>query len=274
MRSLPAFFLAFMLTGGAPGAVLPVAQPNDNRMAAGTVSDSGVTLSLEAKRVMWHPDGDSLRGRFTEAFAETGKEPMVPGPIVRVRAGTAVRVRVSNTDLADTLRFILAPPLMRGVDTLNVPPGQTGEMRFTPSQPGNFFYRAVTKDVQSQAFAIKGLLAGAIVVDSATGPVRADRVLVVNWLVDSLTPDGKQPNFDRTVFSINGRTWPHTERISATVGDSIRWRIINLNGDVHPMNLHGVYFRVDEFYGAPAAMAQAGAPGRMAVTERMAPLTT
>jgi FtsP/CotA-like multicopper oxidase with cupredoxin domain len=253
---------------------LPIAQPNDNRTPAGVLGDSGVTVLLQAKRVMWHPEGDSLRGRFTEAFAETGKEPMVPGPIVRVRAGTAVRLRVSNTDIADTLRFILAPPLMRGVDTLSVPPGQTGEIRFTPSQPGNFFYRAVTSDVQSQAFAIKGLLAGAIVVDSATGPVGADRVLVVNWLVDSLTPDGKQPNFDRTVFSINGRSWPHTERISATVGDSIRWRIINLNGDVHPMHLHGVYFRVDEFYGAPAAMAQAGAPGRMAVTERMAPLST
>jgi FtsP/CotA-like multicopper oxidase with cupredoxin domain len=147
-------------------------------------------------------------------------------------------------------------------------------MRFTPSQSGNYFYRAATKDVQSQAFQIKGLLAGAIVVDSAAGPVRDDRVFVVNWLVDSLTPNGKEPNFDRTVFAINGRSWPHTERISATVGDSIRWRIINLNTDVHPMHLHGVYFRVDEFSGSPTAMAQAGAPGRMAVTERMGGFTT
>jgi FtsP/CotA-like multicopper oxidase with cupredoxin domain len=163
---------------------------------------------------------------------------------------------------------------MRGLDTLKVAPGQTGEMRVTISQPGNYYYRAETKDVQSQTFLMKGLLAGALVVDSATGTPRADRILVVNWLVDSLTKDGTAPNFDRTVFSINGRSWPHTERMSATVGDSIRWRIINLNTDVHPMHLHGVYFRIDDFNGPPAAIAQAGPPGSLAVTQRMIGFTT
>ena len=274
MRYPPAVLLAFLLTGSAPASLVPIAQPNDNRTPAGAVSDSGVTLNLEARRVMWHPNGDSLRGRSTEAFSEAGKAPTVPGPLVRVRAGTQVRFRVNNADIPDTLRFLLSLPLMRGLDTLKVPPGATGEMRITLSQPGNYFYRAMANDVQGGAFGMKGLLAGAVVVDSATGSPRADRVLVVNWLVDSLTPDGTAPNFPRSVFSINGRSWPHTERISATVGDSIRWRIINLNADVHPMHLHGVYFRVDEFLGPPAVMAQAGAPGRMAVTERMGAFTT
>jgi FtsP/CotA-like multicopper oxidase with cupredoxin domain len=274
MRYQPAVLLAVLFSGGAPAAVLPIAQPNDNRTAAGVVSDSGVTISLDAKRVMWHPDGDSLRGRFTEAFGEPGKEPTVPGPLVRVRAGTPIRFRVSNTEVPDTLLFALPAPLMRGLDTLRVPPGQTGEMRVTITQPGNYYYRAQTKDVQSQTFLIKGLLAGAMVVDSASGTPRADRIFVVNWLVDSLTKDGSAPNFDRMVFSINGRSWPHTERISATVGDSLRWRIINLNTDVHPMHLHGVYFRVDDFSGPPAAVAQQGPPGSMAVTVRMPALTT
>src|SRR5688500_2564570 len=177
MRYQPAVLLAFLLTAGSPTGVLPIAQPNDNRTPAGTVSDSGLTLSLEARRVMWYPEGDSLRGRFTEAFGESGKEPTVPGPLARVRAGTVVRLRVSNTDLQDTLRIVLAPALMRGIDTLKVAPGGTGEMRFTASQPGNHFYRALTKDVQSQGFLMKGLLGGAIVVDSASGMPRADRVL-------------------------------------------------------------------------------------------------
>ena len=273
MRYQPAFLLAVLVAGATPSGVLPTAQPNDNRTPAGIVGDSGVTLSLEAKRVMWYPNGDSLRGRSTEAFGESGKEPSVPGPFVRVRAGAVVRFRVTNTDIPDTLRFLLTPALMRGVDTLVVPPGQTGEMRFTASQPGNYYYRALTRDVQSQ-LGIKGVLAGAIIVDSASGTPRPDRVFVVNWLVDSLTPDGSAPNFPRSVFSINGRSWPHTERLSATVGDSIRWRVINLNSDVHPMHLHGVYFRVDEFNGPPAVVASAGAPGRMAVTERMGAFTT
>lgn len=271
MRHRSAVLLVLLLTGSAPGAVLPIAQPNDNRTASGVVGDSGLTLHLEARRVMWHPDGDSLRGRVTEAFGEAGKEPMVPGPLVRVRAGTRVRFRISNTDVPDTLRFLLSAPLTNESDTLAVPPGGTAEVHLTPGTPGNYLYRAFTKDVQSENFAIKGLLAGAIVVDSASGVPRPDRVLVVNWLVDSLTPDGSAPNYNRMLFAVNGRSWPHTERLTATVGDSIRWRIVNLNVDVHPMHLHGVYYRIDDF-STPAGPV--GDAGRMAVTTRMTAFTT
>ena len=250
----------------------PIAVPNDNRTPAGTLSDSGLTVTLEARRVMWHPDGDSLRGRSTEAFAEAGKSPSVPGPLVRVRAGTPVRFRVHNVDLGDTLRLLLTASLR--ADTLVVPPGGQGELRYTPQTPGNYYYRASTPGVQSVAFNMRGLLAGAFIVDSAATAPRPDRVLVMNWLVDSLTADGTEPNFDRMVFSINGRSWPHTERLTATVGDSIRWRVINLNQDVHPVHLHGVYFRVDDFGAAPAVVAAKGPPGRMAVTELMTAFST
>ena len=253
-------------------AAPPIAEPNDNRTPAGMLSDSGMTVNLEARRVMWHPDGDSIPGRATEAFGEPGKAPSVPGPLVRVRAGTPVRFRVHNVDLVDTLRLLL-PNILRG-DTLVVPPGGQGELRYTPQTPGTYFYRAVTSDVQSRSFLIKGSLAGAFIVDSANTATPRDRVLVLNWLVDSLTADGTAPNFDRMVFSINGRSWPHTERLTATVGDSVRWRIINLNSDVHPVHLHGVYFRVDEFLAAPAVMAAKGPPGRMAVTEFMTAFST
>ena len=253
-------------------ASTPIAQPNDNRTSAGTTSASGLTVNLEARRVMWHPDGDSLRGRSTEAFAEAGKSPSVPGPLVRVRVGTPVVFRVHNVDLADTLRLLL-PNYLRA-DTLIVPPGGRGELRYTPQTPGNYFYRATTTGVQSAEFSMRGLLAGAFIVDSANVAPRPDRVLVMNWLVDSLTADGTQPNFDRMVFSINGRSWPHTERLTATVGDSIRWRVINLNQDVHPVHLHGVYFRVDDFAGTPSVVAAKGPPGRMAVTELMTSFST
>ena len=272
MRAQSAVLAGMLFITGNPSPVAPpIAGPNDNRTPAGVVSDSGLTLTLEARRVMWHPDGDSLRGRSTEAFAEAGKAPSVPGPLVRVRAGTTVRFRVHNVDIPDTLRLMLTPSLR--ADTLRIPPGGQGELRVSMLNPGNYYYRAVTNDVQSQAFLMKGLLAGAVVVDSATGTPRADRVLVMNWLVDSLDKEGA-PNFFRSVFTINGRSWPHTERLTATVGDSIRWRVINLNNDVHPVHLHGVYFRVDEFAGTPAVMANAGHPGRMVVTERMAGFTT
>ena len=273
MRPRSAFLAGVLFfTPYAKPVAPPIAQPNDNRTPAGTVSGSGVTLALEARRVMWHPDGDSLRGRSTEAFAEAGKAPTVPGPLLRVRAGTPVRIRVQNVDLPDTLRLLLTASMR--ADTVVIPPGGHGELRYTPQTPGNFFYRAVGADVQGSIFLMKGLLAGAFIVDSATAAPRPDRVLVMNWLVDSLTADGTQPNFDRTVFSINGRSWPHTERLTATVGDTTRWRVINLNSDVHPVHLHGVYFRVDEFAAAPAVVAAKGAPGRMVVTELMTAFST
>ena len=47
------------------------------------------------------------------------------------------------------------------------------------------------------------------------------------------------------VLAVNGRSWPHTERLSHVVGDTIRWRVINGSRFPHPMHLHGFYFDVD-----------------------------
>ena len=105
---LAAVVAVSLLTGGRPTSVL-TAEPNDNRVPGGTVTDSGLTLAIEARRVMWYPDGDSLPGRETFAFAEVGKAPLVPGPLLRVRTGTTVRIRIHNPDLPDTLRIILHP---------------------------------------------------------------------------------------------------------------------------------------------------------------------
>ena len=44
---------------------------------------------------------------------------------------------------------------------------------------------------------------------------------------------------------INGRSWPHTERLGYQVGDTVRMRLINAGAAVHPMHLHGFYFNVD-----------------------------
>jgi hypothetical protein len=43
---------------------------------------------------------------------------------------------------------------------------------------------------------------------------------------------------------INGLSWPATERLTYARGEVARWRVINLSSQVHPMHLHGFYFRV------------------------------
>ena len=77
----------------------------------------------------------------------------------------------------------------------------------------------------------------------ATGARTAnDRVFVLSWwfTLDPTSPTG----VGRGTMTINGLSWPHTERIDLTQGDSVRWRVINMTEIDHPMHLHGFYFRV------------------------------
>jgi FtsP/CotA-like multicopper oxidase with cupredoxin domain len=117
------------------------------------------------------------------------------------------------------------------------------------------------------------MLAGAIVVDSLGARPDADRVFVLSVAADSATNAGI-PVGTNLVMAINGRSWPATERLTATVGDSVHWRIINASQDPHPMHLHGFYFRVDASSALSASPTVQAAPGRMVVTERMPAFST
>ncbi|MBC7842881.1 MAG: multicopper oxidase domain-containing protein [Gemmatimonadaceae bacterium] len=264
-------------------AELPVARPNDNTHPAGMLREGILTLDLEARRTRWNPDGDSLPGLDVEAFAEVGHAPSAPGPLVRVPVGTEMRFRVRNTLAADTLTFhvpsrIAALAAARGsaapgTDSLVLAPGASGELRIRATRPGSYLYHANGRTALDRVLRLRGLLAGAIIVDPAGAPPPRDRVLVLLDVVDSLNTYDV-PLTRREVMAVNGRSWPHTERLTHTVGDTVRWRVLNASPAVHPMHLHGFYFRVDEFDGAPAAVQASLIPGRMAVTERMAPFTS
>ena len=258
---------------------LPVAAPNDNRAPAGILRDRVLTIALEAMVTMWYPDGDSLPGMAIEAFAESGKPPSAPGPLVRVPSGTEIRVSVRNSLNRDTITFSLPTTVAAGedgasLDSIVVPPGAVRELRVRVGRPGNYVYRANGNTPLDQALHMRGFLAGALIVDSAgtKAPAR-DRVFVLLDAVDSLTPGGL-PSARREILAINGRSWPHTERLEATVGDSLFWRVLNASPSVHPMHLHGFYYRVDAFSGPVALQESQKAAGRMVVTERMAPFTT
>jgi FtsP/CotA-like multicopper oxidase with cupredoxin domain len=46
-------------------------------------------------------------------------------------------------------------------------------------------------------------------------------------------------------FLINGKSWPHTEKLTYDVGEPVRFRLVNAGIAVHPMHLHGFYYNVD-----------------------------
>ena len=269
----------------APRSELPVVRPNANTDRAGVLHDGVLTVALEAKESAWHLDGPDRPPMTIEAFSEPGKLPLLPGPLVRASAGTEIDVSVRNS-LKVPLAFLFpaaihgGPNQFAAMDSVVVAPGMVGLLTTRASVPGNYIYRATTPHGTSKAWKLAGLLAGALVVDSAgvTAPPR-DRVFVImqamdsafTAYVDSTNGDIQHapPGLARLRYTINGRSWPSTERIAATVGDSLHWRVINATFDVHPMHLHGFYYRVDAFSGPLPP-----APGQMVVTQLMTPFST
>src|SRR5262245_28942954 len=71
--------------------VLPAALPNDNRTPAGRLVNRVLTLRLDAREAIWHPEQASGPGVPVYAFGEVGQPALVPGPLIRVPAGTEMQ---------------------------------------------------------------------------------------------------------------------------------------------------------------------------------------
>ena len=78
-------------------------EPNDNRVAAGTLREGVLTLHLEARDATWYPDGNAGPSRVVPMFAEGGRPAQIPGPLSRVPAGPPLPVSVRTSRGADTL---------------------------------------------------------------------------------------------------------------------------------------------------------------------------
>jgi FtsP/CotA-like multicopper oxidase with cupredoxin domain len=205
--------------------------PNDNRTPAGVLRDSTLTLDLELRRGRWYPEADDGPSVEVFAFGEPGRPLQVPAPLIRVRQGTRLRVRVRNT-LTDST---LVVRLLR--DSLAVRPGATGELAATAGASGTYYYWGTTagKPV-SERDGDDSQLSGALIVDPRDGTA-PDRVFVLG--VWARAADARE------VMTINGKSWPHTERLDVPLGDTVTWRLLNPTASSHPMHLHGFYFRVD-----------------------------
>jgi FtsP/CotA-like multicopper oxidase with cupredoxin domain len=244
--------------------------PNDNRRVAGRLERDTLTLNLEARVGLWYPDGPEGPAREVAAFAEAGGPLQNPGPLIRVRAGTEVRVTVRNALAAPLTMFGLGRTRGLAADSFRIEPGAAREMRFTPREPGTYYYAGKTTPVA--VFDRRGLdsqLNGAIVVDppGSTGTPR-DRVFLISWYIDQDTtvPSGVGPG---NVLTINGLSWPHTERFEVTQGDSLFWRWVTMTRPPHPLHLHGFYFRVDAKGDGVSDTIYSPVERRRAVTETL-----
>ena len=224
---------------------------NDNIRPAGTLRGRELRLRLDARVGMWRPDGKDAAGAAVPAFSEAGKPLQIPGPLVRVPAGTEIVMTVKNSVPGTVLTMhglVSRPrPPASTPDSVAIASGASREVRFRLDAPGTYYYWGTTT---GRAFRLRtgkdAQLSGAIVVDEPGAPRRRDRILVIGMWSDT-TPSETTRDADqaRLLLVVNGRSWPHTSRLAYTVGDSVRWRVINASADVHPMHLHGFYYHVD-----------------------------
>ncbi|MBZ5705706.1 MAG: multicopper oxidase domain-containing protein [Acidobacteriia bacterium] len=182
-----------------------------------------------------------------QAFGEPGHPAQIPGPMLRMPQGTTVHVTVTNQLKVPATVYGLHSRPGDTKDELQVPPGESRERTFLAGTPGTYYYWART--TVPRAFGLlppfrqpmfeDAHLNGAFIIDPA-GDVAADRVFVINALL--VPSDVVHQNFE--VVTINGKSYPFTEPLEYTAGDSVRWRVINPSFSEHPMHLHGAFFKL------------------------------
>jgi FtsP/CotA-like multicopper oxidase with cupredoxin domain len=251
---------------------------NDNRSSAGALRNGVLSIDLEVREVEWHPDADDAPGIRVLAFAERGKRASIPGPLIRVPEGTTIDARVTNPLVKGTL--VVRGLSARGSatsagDTIQIAAGATRAVRFVAGAAGTYYYAAQMvggTPIDSRA-TDDAELHGAFVVDPPGAKSAAnERVLVIGLWTHNTRPGGLVARGDLLRFTINGRSWPNTERLRYAVGDTVRFRVINASAAVHPMHLHGFYFDVNSRGDGSADSAFAGAASvPRVVTERFAP---
>ena len=231
-----------------PDARMARVEINENRKTAGTLRGNVLTLHLVARVGMWYPDGDAAPGTPVQAFGEEGHAPLIPGPMIRVRAGTEVALTLRNAVANSTL--IVHGLTSRGMgspaarDSIQLSSGASRTLHIRLDAPGTYYYWGTTMGRPiGERTREDAQLTGAIIVDPMDGPPVADRVMVIGMWAD--TAGHWLRVRTRMLAVMNGRSWPRTERLGYTIGDTVHWRLINASADAHPMHLHGFYFRVD-----------------------------
>ena len=184
---------------------------------------------VAAETVLPLVDGTQMR-----VWAYNGS---VPGPVLRVRLGEAIRVRFTNKLRQSTTihwHGVRVPNAMDGVPHVTQPeiqPGESFVYEFTPKDAGTFWFHPHIRGSEQLERGLYGVL---IVEDASPPPYSRDVVWVLDdWLRDEsgqiiekfVTPhdlahDGRWGN----VITTNAST---KETLVVGSGDRIRLRLLN-----------------------------------------------
>jgi manganese oxidase len=249
----------------AEDSSLPPVMANDNRTPAGQLKNEVLNLQLELRQGRWYPEDEKGEYRDVYAFAEEGHAPQSSGPLIRVAQETQIHATIRNGLPVAAKIYGLHRHPGDAKDVLRLAPGQTRELQFLAGEPGTYLYWATTSDksqeLRDQA---ETMLSGAFVVDTP-GAKPDDRIFVIGiWNKGNPGTPGSDE-----VLSINGKSWPYTERLSYKIGETTHWRVLNPTWSDHAMHLHGFYFKVDGVGDGEHYERYAEEQRRSAITEHI-----
>ena len=249
---------------------------NQNRVPAGKLENGVLNVALEIRSGTWHAEAEDGPPLFVQAFAEAGRAPQIPGPLLRMPEGTTLHVAVTNKLKLKATVYGFATRPCDPAAGVEIAPDESHEFTFAAGTPGTYYYWARTTDVLKvgertlvQPLRADAQLNGAFIVDPA-GSVVADRVFVVDAMF--VAADAIHPRVE--VLSINGKIYPFTEPLEYGVGDRIRWRVINAGVSEHPMHLHGSFYDLLSAGSFETDTSYASGDRQAVVTEDMHPGTT
>ncbi|MBA2381141.1 MAG: multicopper oxidase domain-containing protein, partial [Chloroflexi bacterium] len=184
-----------------------------------------------------------------EPVAALGYNGTWPAPRIEVIEGDKVRAVFTNRlDESTGVHFHgqRLPNNMDGVPHITqdpIEPGGSFSYEFVARTPGSHMYHSHHNATDQVG---RGLL-GAFIVQPKDPADRYDRKYNVSQDIVWISNDSLGG------FTINGRGFPATSPIVATVGDTIAIRFMNEGSMMHPWHLHGMPMRVVARDGYPLA---------------------
>lgn len=258
-------FLLLYLALAASSQSLPGILANQNHMPAGTLRAGILTVHLEIAKGVWHPEAENGVALSVYAFGESGKSLQNPGPLIRVPQGTEIQAWLRNALPVSVVVHGLGERTADSDAVVRVAPGAVGQVRFTTKTPGLYLYWAATEvDDLKRRNGVDAELTGAIVVDPP-GASANDEVFVLEMISEVAGPNARQ-----TLATINGKSWPYTQRFQYSVGQETHWRWINATNEPHALHLHGFYYNVDAVNRGGKIENYQGGTRPLVVTQRIA----
>jgi FtsP/CotA-like multicopper oxidase with cupredoxin domain len=258
-------FLLLPVALAASGESLSPILANQNHVPAGTLRSGILTIHLEIAKGEWHPEAEDGIALSVYAFGESGKSLQNPGPLIRVPQGTEIQAWLHNALNMSVTVHGLGERKGDSDAVVHVAPGAVEQVRFTTKRLGLYLYWAAT-DVDDLKLrnGVDAELTGAIVVDPPGARVN-DEIFVIEMISETPGASARQ-----TLATINGKSWPYTQRFQYSVGQEAHWRWINATNEPHALHLHGFYYRVDAVTRAGTVESYRGDTRPLVVTERIA----